>query len=103
LVALAVSLWLLLKYKTALLRVYVLTAIILLVNAFIVASSVELPDVIAYESFDYAYRLVVLASWSLLPLIAVALVWLHRRIAHRPILYVWLVVLGLSWLMASGL
>lgn len=102
-VTLAVSLWLLLKYKTVLLRVYVMTAVILLINAFLVASSVELPEVIDYESFDYARRLLVLASWSLLPLMAVAFIWLYRVVSHRSPVYIWMVILGMTWLMASNL
>lgn len=100
---LAVSLWLLLRYKTALLRVYAMTTLILLANAFLVATCVDLPDVISYETYSYAQRLLALASWSLLPLLVVGLIWLRRRMDHRSSILVWLMVLGLTWIMAGNL
>jgi hypothetical protein len=96
-----VALWLLAKNKQSLLRVYLLTSLAILGNAFFLSTFIEFPNVIAYESHQYPTRLLSMAFWTLLPFLMIGLIWLYRSIRHQSVLIFWTVTLGVVWLIVG--
>ena len=101
-VALIMVYWLANRAKYSYLRVYVLTAAILIINAILLSTFLQFPDIIQYENQNYAARLFHIAFWALLPLLALALIWVYRK-TNKSTLFLWVFILFLTWGIAGSL
>lgn len=93
--------WVLAKNRQNLLRVYFLTSLAILGNAFFLSTFIEFPNVIAYEANQYPARLLSMAFWTLLPFLMIGLLWLYRAVRRQSILVFWTVALGAAWLIVG--
>lgn len=96
------SYWLLIRSKHEYFRVFVLLAFILFMNAALVSSALDFPELIQYESTQYAQRLFTSAYWALLPLVLIGFIWAKRIVEHSP-LYQWCFTLCLAALITGSL
>lgn len=97
-----VMLWLVAKSRHSLLRVYLLAALIILANAFLLSAFVELPNVISYEANQYPARLVSLAFWSLSPFLIIGLLWLYRSLRQQNLVAFWMLSLAITWVILGN-
>lgn len=72
--------WLSLRSKTLFLRVFGSTSLLLLMNAVLVSSVLDFPELIQYETYDYAGRLFQLAFWAISPVLILGALWLKRKL-----------------------
>jgi hypothetical protein len=100
---LAVIYWFATRKKQGLIRPYLFTSCIFIINALILSIFLEFPELIQYESFDYARRLFDLALLTLLPLVALGIVWVVQKARSTSLLFVFLLSIGLSWLVTGNL
>ncbi len=102
-ISLAVVYWFYARKKQSLIRPYLVTSIIFIVNALVLSIFLEFPELIQYESFDYARRLFDLALLTLIPLVALGIVWVVQKARSRSLVFVFLLSLGLAWLVSGNL
>jgi hypothetical protein len=103
LVILIMIYWLAVRNKFSYLRVYVFAGLIFWGNAVILSVFIDFPELIQYESLSYASRMFQTAYWALLPLIALAVIWIHKKTENKPDFARWMFVIFLSWIITGVL
>lgn len=103
LIILIVVYWFYSRRKQSLIRPYLTTAFILVLNAFFLSGFLQFPELISYEAQDYARRLFDLALWTLLPLVALGTIWITEKAKNKSLLMIFFFIFGASWLITGNL